>query len=138
MKSKRKARIMTMQLLYVMEVGGLQQGDALDTVLESLQPAEDQQKYAMKLLDLYQQNHEKILGWIAEYSRDWDPDRLALIDRMVLSLGMTELAFIPDVPPKVALKECVEIARKYSTAESGRFINGILDKFAKNNQILTQ
>jgi len=51
----------------------------------------------------------------------------ALIDRILLRMGITELLFFPEIPPKVSINEVIEIAKEYSTSNSGKFINGILD-----------
>jgi N utilization substance protein B len=59
---------------------------------------------------------------------NWDFERLAVVDRNILRLAMYEMLFCPDVPPVVAINEAIEIAKKFSTAESGKFVNGLLDR----------
>jgi N utilization substance protein B len=54
-------------------------------------------------------------------------DRIALIDKLLLQIGITELMYFPEIPPKVSINEVIEIAKDYSTSNSGKFINGILD-----------
>ena len=54
-------------------------------------------------------------------------NRIALIDRMLLRMAICELLYFPDIPPKVSINEAIEIAKEFSTAGSGKFINGILD-----------
>ena len=58
---------------------------------------------------------------------NWDLSRIALIDRILLRMGICEILFFPDIPPKVSINESIEIAKDYSTSSSGKFINGILD-----------
>lgn len=58
---------------------------------------------------------------------NWELDRIALVDKTLLRMGICELLFFPDIPPKVSINETIEIAKLYSTAGSGKFINGILD-----------
>ncbi len=58
---------------------------------------------------------------------NWELNRIALIDKLLLRMGICELLYFPDIPPKVSINECIEIAKIYSTAGSGKFINGILD-----------
>lgn len=58
---------------------------------------------------------------------NWELGRIALIDRLLLRMGLCEIYYFPDIPPKVSINEVIEIAKEYSTAGSGKFINGILD-----------
>ena len=60
---------------------------------------------------------------------NWEIERIAMIDRILMRMGMCELAYLPDIPPKVSINEAIEIAKNFSTASSGKFINGILDGF---------
>jgi transcription antitermination protein NusB len=65
---------------------------------------------------------------IAEVAENWRLDRMAAIDRNILRLGAYEMLFRPEVPAKVAINEALELAKRYSTAQSSRFVNGILDR----------
>lgn len=64
---------------------------------------------------------------IQVHTLNWEISRIALIDRLLLRLAVTEFLYFPDIPPKVTINECIEVAKVYSTAQSGKFINGILD-----------
>lgn len=61
-------------------------------------------------------------------SANWHLERMSLIDRIILRMAIAEFLYFPDIPPKVSIDEAIELAKKYSTDESSRFINGILDK----------
>ncbi len=65
---------------------------------------------------------------IAAAAENWDVSRMAAIDRTILRIGTYELAFRADIPPKVTINEAIDLAKKYSTENSGEFVNGILDK----------
>jgi len=65
---------------------------------------------------------------IEDYASHWSTGRLAVIDRNILRLAMFELLYREDIPPKVSINEYVDIAKKFSTEESGAFVNGILDR----------
>jgi len=65
---------------------------------------------------------------IAQYAANWQLERMAVVDRNVLRLGSYELMFRNDIPPKVAINEALELAKKYSSLEAAKFVNGILDK----------
>ena len=65
---------------------------------------------------------------ISQVAENWRLDRMAAIDRNILRLGAYEMLFRPEVPAKVAINEALELAKRYSTAQSSRFVNGILDR----------
>jgi N utilization substance protein B len=58
---------------------------------------------------------------------NWEMDRIALIDKLLLRMGICELIYFEDIPPKVSINEVIEISKKFSTAGSAKFINGVLD-----------
>ncbi len=64
---------------------------------------------------------------ITKYAENWEFSRIALIDRLLLRMAICEMLSFPDIPPKVSINEAIEIAKKYSTENSGKFVNGILD-----------
>jgi N utilization substance protein B len=65
---------------------------------------------------------------IKKYARNWDLHRMAVVDRNILRLAVYEMMHRQDIPPIVSINEAVDIAKKYSTEDSGKFVNGILDK----------
>ena len=70
---------------------------------------------------------------IASHADNWEPKRMAVIDRNILRLGVFELLHQEDVPPKVCINEAIELAKRFGDAESGKFINGILDTVHKSH-----
>jgi len=72
---------------------------------------------------------------ISSFATNWQLKRMAVVDRNVLRLGVFELIFRPDIPPKVTINEAVELAKKYSGPEAGKFVNGILDKIKKEKNL---
>lgn len=72
---------------------------------------------------------------IAKYATNWQLKRMAVIDRNILRIGVFELKFAPDIPPKVTINEAVELAKKYGDMDSSKFVNGILDKIHKKEII---
>lgn len=68
---------------------------------------------------------------IASLADNWDFARLAVVDRNILRLALYEMLFRPEIPPVVSINEAIEIAKKFSTAESGKFVNGLLDRVKK-------
>jgi N utilization substance protein B len=73
------------------------------------------------------QHREEADALIRKYSKNWDLPRIAAVDRNILRLAIFEMLHREDVPPVVSINEAVDIAKKFSTQDSGRFVNGILD-----------
>ena len=78
-----------------------------------------------------EENLLKIDDKISEHATNWQLKRMAVIDRNVLRIGVFELVYASDIPPKVTINEAVELAKKYGDIESSKFVNGILDKIHK-------
>jgi transcription antitermination factor NusB len=71
---------------------------------------------------------------ISQHATNWEIERMAVIDRNILRLACFELLFRQDIPPKVSINEAIELAKKYSEPQSGRFVNGILDKIKSDKK----
>lgn len=136
--SYRPARVFAMQLLYAMEIAGATAGEVLPGVLESQPISDDQKKYGMNLVDLVQAHREELDEDIRSASVHWEIDRMAKIDRIVIRIAMVELLYVPDIPTKVAVSEAVQIATKFSTDNSGTFVNGLLAGFMQKHEIVTK
>jgi N utilization substance protein B len=80
------------------------------------------------LIDGVQEHQTQIDTMISQVAENWRLDRMAAIDRNILRLGAYEMLFRPEIPAKVAINEALELAKRYSTAQSSRFVNGILDR----------
>lgn len=87
--------------------------------------------FTVTLVDGIDANLDRIDGLITSLSRGWSMDRMPAMDRAILRLGTYELLCEPDVPTAVAIDEAVELAKRYSTADSGRFVNGVLAAVAR-------
>ena len=72
---------------------------------------------------------------ITKYATNWQLKRMAVIDRNILRMGVFELLFADDIPPKATINEAVELAKKYGDLESSKFVNGILDKLHKTEVV---
>jgi N utilization substance protein B len=129
---RRLARELALQGLYAWEVGELDLEQIEQQVIVDDDASARTLEYARSLFRLTCQNHERTDTIIAELAHNWKVSRMATVDRNILRLAITELAEMPDVPVKVVLNEAIELAKKFSTAESSSFINGILDKYIKS------
>lgn len=133
--SRRQARVFAMQVLYGIEMSGNAVGEVLPAVIESLEPTAPMQSYGMRLVDLVQEHALAFDEILRKYAQEWDLERMAVLDRIILRIALAELLHIADVPVKVVILEAVQVANKYSTDDSGAFINGILNQFAQDRQM---
>lgn len=125
-KSRRKAREVALRVLYQMEIAGEKATEALKAVLEETPLPSYLSSFGEELVRGVLKNQREIDKRLQEVMKDWTLDRLATIDRNVMRVAVFELLFCPGIPPKVTLNEAIEISKKYSTAESGKFVNGVL------------
>lgn len=130
---KRRARELVLQALYSTEFGSARPEDAL-TDLMTEQPLPDGAAlFARQLFASTRRRAEWANESITRLAVNWDISRIAAVDRVILRMAIIEFDEYPDTPPKVIINEAIELAKKYSTAESSGFVNGILDTFAKNS-----
>ncbi|HSU13602.1 transcription antitermination factor NusB [Longimicrobium sp.] len=130
MRSRSKARGWALQGLYAWESRGGQPEDAmriLQTLFSTLRVSPANRPYAEVLVRLVATNLERIDALVLEALTNWRMERLAAIDRNVLRLGVAEMLFVDDVAPRITIREMVQLAEKYGTHDSPRFVNGVLD-----------
>ena len=123
---RRDLRIAVMQVLYAHEISK----DPIDKVKKDLLPEigeEESSEFVNQLIDLVLKNEEFLDKMILEKVVNWELERMALIDKIVLRMGVTELLYFPEIPPKVSINEAIDISKDYCTRNSGKFVNGILD-----------
>lgn len=118
-------------MLYQVETAGEDPELALARYCESFPYQQDILEYARFLLSGVKQEQAAIDKHIEDASEHWRLGRTTYIDRSILRLGVFEMLFAQDVPPKVAIDEAIELGKKYGNAESRNFINGVLDKILK-------
>jgi transcription antitermination protein NusB len=132
MGRRRKARELALQLLYQLDVQG--EGNPqphLDDFWHRHPVDPEAREFAESLVRGTKSHEAEIDQLIARYAENWELDRMAVVDRNILRQGIFELRWTREVPPKVAINEALEVAKKFSTHESSRFINGILDRIHK-------
>jgi len=125
MKTRRAAREWVMQVLYARELSG----DSLEWIKEQLKPEtyDSQYGFAEDLLHRTAERIDLLDRFIRSHVEKWELERIAVLDRIILRMAICELRFFPDIPPKVTINEAIEIAKKYSTEKSDKFVNGVLD-----------
>ena len=126
---RTRARELALKGLYAFECGETDAKDDFSNIVtgESLPPATFE--YARRLFRLTREHQAWADTQINDLSQNWDLKRMATLDLIILRLALVELSKMPDVPVKVVINEAIELARTYSTIDSGSFINGILDAF---------
>ncbi len=123
--SRREARERALELLYEAEA----KGQGIDAVLRDLPLRPD--PYAVALVTGYGERRLEIDGHIERLAKDWTVERMPWVDRSILRLAAFELVARPDVPTGVVLSEAVELAKRFSTEEAARFVNGLLSNLAR-------
>ena len=136
-QEKRQARIYALKMAYAYEM--TQDKDNLhkkiDLDNDGFDNIDDIIDYANKLVNSYIQNIGKLDKLIISKSSNWDISRIALIDRIIIRLALSEILYFDEIPGKVSIVEAVEISKEYSTKDSGSFINGILDSIYNDKKI---
>jgi len=134
---KRVSRYVCLQLLYSLEMSNASQKDIINhfyinsnELYDDL--SEKQINYIKKIVDLCKRYKDSIDKLINTKLKNWDMSRLALMDKLILRMAITEMLYVDEVPPKVSITEGVEIAKEFSTKDSSRFVNGILDAVYNN------
>lgn len=92
----------------------------------------DDVKFACSLFDCVIDNSNEYDGHISKHAKNWDIERLSLMDRTILRMGIGEMVNFSNIPVKVSINECIDIAKNYSSPKSGKFINGLLDVISLN------
>ena len=129
---RRDAREAAVQYLYQREL----QGDESDALLgefyrlRGLSPSA--RRFCESLLNGWMSHRGEIDAAIRLHARNYEFSRIAAVDRNILRIACQEVLFCDDIPPAVAINEAIEIAKKFSTAESGKFVNGVLDNIRRS------
>ena len=130
MRNRSRARGWALQALYAWEQRGADPElgvPVLQELFANLRVSPANRPYAEILVRLVATNLQKIDRTIEESLTNWRLNRLAMLDRGILRLGTAEMMFVDDVPPRMVIREMVQLAEKYGTADSARFVNGVLD-----------
>jgi transcription antitermination protein NusB len=127
---RRLARERVMQAIYSKATGNGSDTDQLFTLVIASDDKLGEQgtEFARDLLRRFSLHEEEVNAVITERLANWDFSRVALIDKILLQIGITEFKYFPEIPPKATINELIEIAKDFSTDESSKFINGILHK----------
>ena len=131
MGSRRESRECAMQILYSMDVCKLSKADAETAFWQTKNYDKEVVSFAQELIDGTIANLEEINELLKQTAENWEIGRMAAIDRAILRLASYELIYEEEIPPNVIINEAIELAKDFSTEESGKFVNGLLDKIKK-------
>ena len=134
--SRRRAREAALQILYQWEIGKIDVNQAAQTFFDlqwadAQPPPDDLRAFASGLALATVDRLTEIDALIADTSERWRPERMPIVDRLVLRLAVCELLRDPETPHPVVINEALELARTFSTEESVKFVNGMLDGIRK-------
>jgi N utilization substance protein B len=144
MGSRRRAREHVLQALYTADMGEQDLNGALNALWDSLMDDTDgafgsrsadadEIDFAREMAEGVEKLRGEIDALIEASSTNWRVERMSLVDRNILRMGVYELLHIEDIPPNVTLNEAVELAKRFGTSDSKAFVNGILDRVARNH-----
>ena len=128
MSKRRQVRERVLQALYAQQLSGDDAQHVLETlIVPTFGDEPTYRRFAEKLLLRALDARAEADDLISRHVENWELDRLALTDRLVLRMAIAELLYFEDIPPKVTLNEALEVAKAFSTGKSGAFVNGVLD-----------
>lgn len=134
MGSRRQARELALQVLYLKDGCGLSLKSSIEIVMA--RPMDESVKeFSQHLVEEVLKKQEEIDQILSRYTENWELGRMAIVDRNILRLAALEILTHPDTPLSVVIDEAIEIAKTYSTEESGKFVNGILDQVKQERKI---
>jgi len=134
MRKRTKARECALQILYQIDITSDKPASAMVSYWHDNPQPQDITEFATRLVEGTLASQKDIDVLLAKYAENWTIPRMAVVDRNILRMATYELLHSPDVPPKVSINEAVDLAKKFGDAESGKFVNGILDRILKESK----
>ncbi len=132
---RRESRKCAIHVLYTMDISCLAKDDAEQAFWSSQPSNKKVVAFAKELIDGTAANLDEINRRLTEITKNWELDRMTSVDRAILRLAAYELLFMPQTPPNVVINEAIELAKEFSTENSGKFVNGILDKIKSSRAV---
>jgi len=137
MSKRRNAREICLQSIYSTDLAGLDAAEVLESVkIKNTSLDEKNFEFFRELFNSTIQNMEKEDSIISSISKNWEIDRMPVVDRCILRMAVCEMMILKSAPAPVVIDEAIELAKKFSTDKSGKFVNGVLDNIAHRNDLL--
>jgi transcription antitermination factor NusB len=133
MRRRTKGRELALQFLYMLDLRGVEVMDQLAEFIAGQTADREVQEFALRLITGTHEAIHTLDERLTEIAHNWDIKRMAVMDRNILRMAIFELLWCEDIPPKVTINEAIELGKKFSTGNSGSFINGILDKIKRTS-----
>jgi transcription antitermination factor NusB len=127
MGTRRKARELTIQILFAMEFSSVDQDEITDMICKNFDSSKSARAFSGELVRGIRENMKHLDNVIRRSSKNWRIERMSIVDRSILRLAAYEMLYRKEIPYKVSIDEAVELGKRYGTEESGSFINGVLD-----------
>ncbi|MBU0758747.1 MAG: transcription antitermination factor NusB [Candidatus Omnitrophica bacterium] len=131
MRKRTLARECALKILYKIEIAKDSVDDSFRDFWSSQETSMEVRNFAETLVRGTSENIARLNEIISKYTENWDIKRMAVIDKNIMRLSIFELLYMDDIPAKVSINEAIELAKKYGDIDSGKFVNGILDKVRK-------
>lgn len=131
MSRRRKAREIALQTLYAAEMEGGEWRTALRDNVARRKPSDEVVEYAERIVSRVVAEKASLDARIGARLENWELPRVSIVDKTILRIALAELLYCPEVPTSVIMNEAIEIAQTFSSADAGRFVNGVLDRLAR-------
>lgn len=135
MGKRRAGRELALKLLFQLDIGKQELEEVLTSARATFKGHADTWSFAEQLVRTVIEHLAELDQAIMHYASGWTLERMAGVDRNLMRLALAEMRYRDDIPYSVSINEAIELARVYSTAESGKFINGILGNFARHSGV---
>ena len=135
MKVRRRARAVVLQTLYELDFANHELRNAFTARLEERPLPEAAETFAWGLVKGVQTYRTYLDNVVGELAPEWPIEQIAAVDRNVLRIAIFELLFSPEIPPKVAINEAVELAKMFGAESSPRFVNGVLGSLVSRDRV---
>ncbi len=132
MRRRTKARELVLKFLYQIDITKDKWQEAIIDFWQERDVEEDIKQFANLLIEGTFKQLDYIDSVIANSAENWEFKRMAIVDRNIMRMACFEMLFRPDIPPKVSINEAINLAKKYGDVESGKFVNGILDRIKRD------
>lgn len=129
---RRKEREFALKILYAKEFND----ESLDILKRLFNSSElkYETEFSVNIIEYYKKYIQNADKTIIKHIKNWEYNRVAIVDKIILRIAYLELMYFPDIPPEATMNEAIELAKKYSTPKSGLFVNGVIDSIIKNQK----
>ena len=129
---RRETREWIIQFLFQMDFNPEPLDEALKLFWSDKNPPEREKRYAEEIIKGVVQHRDELDDYLSRYAKRWDSGRMGAVDRTVMRVALFEMLYRDDIPPVVSINEAVHFAKDFSSFQSGRFVNGVLDRIRRD------